>query len=42
MIPGVLYQLRASIYGPTAGNSPFDSAIEKAALKGYLAKSHLV
>lgn len=34
MIPGVLYQLRAPIWGPAAGNSPFDSAIELASAEG--------
>lgn len=34
MIPCVLYQARASIRGPAAGNSPFDSAIELASAKG--------
>lgn len=34
MIPGVLYQARAPIWGPTAGNSPFDSAIELASAEG--------
>lgn len=34
MIPGVLYQARAPIWGPVAGNSPFNSAIEPAATEG--------
>lgn len=34
MIPGVLYQAKAPIWGPTAGNSPFDSAIEPAHAEG--------
>lgn len=34
MIPGVLYQARAPIWGLAAGNSPFDSAIELASAEG--------
>lgn len=34
MIPRVLYQAKAPIWGPAAGNSPFDSAIEPANAEG--------
>lgn len=34
MIPNVLYQAKAPIWGPAAGNSPFDSAIEPASAEG--------
>lgn len=34
MIPCVLYQTRAPIWGTAVDNSPFDSAIELASAKG--------
>lgn len=38
MIPGILYQAKAPIWGPVAGNSPFDSAIESAGTEGLFGK----